>query len=238
MLIKTKLIVLHSLRFGEADLIVRCFTEEKGSLSFLLKGVLKSKKGKLKSSLFQPLHIIDAVIQHKEGRKLSYFREAKIDFPYKSIPTNIFKSSIALFLAELIGICIQEEEQNPSLYRFLEEQFIALDQSEQFANFHLKFMVDFTKYLGFLPHKDNAQQAYFNLEEGQFQATETNNYCLQNENTKLLQQLLQQNSVAVQQLNLNQNRRQEFIQMMLLYYQLHLASFRKPKSLEVLNQLF
>jgi DNA repair protein RecO (recombination protein O) len=238
MLIKTKLIVLHSLRFGEADLIVRCFTEEKGSLSFLLKGVLKSKKGKLKSSLFQPLHIIDAVIQHKEGRKLSYFREAKIDFPYKSIPTNIFKSSIALFLAELIGICIQEEEQNPSLYRFLKEQFMALDQSEQFANFHLKFMVDFTKYLGFLPHKDNDQQTYFNLEEGQFQATETNNYCLQNENTKLLQQLLQQNSVAVQQLNLNQNRRQEFIQMMLLYYQLHLASFRKPKSLEVLNQLF
>ncbi|WP_394906502.1 DNA repair protein RecO [uncultured Mesonia sp.] len=238
MLIKTKLIVLHSLRFGEADLIVRCFTKEKGSLSFLLKGVLKSKKGKLKSSLFQPLHIIDAVIQYKEGRKLSYFREAKIDFPYKSIPTNIFKSSIALFLAELIGICIQEEEQNPSLYHFLEEQFIALDQSDQFVNFHLKFMVDFTKYLGFLPQKGNLQEAYFNLEEGQFQATETNNYCLQNDNTKLLQQLLQENREATQQFNLNQNRRQEFIQMMLLYYQLHLSGFRKPKSLEVLNQLF
>ena len=37
---------------------------------------------------------------------------------------------------------------------------------------------------------------------------------------------------------INANQRQEFLNMLLYYFELHLGSFRKPKSLQVLNDVF
>ena len=54
-LIKTKAIVLSFLKYGDTSLIVRCFTLEDGLKSYLLKGVLSAKKGKIKAAYFQPL---------------------------------------------------------------------------------------------------------------------------------------------------------------------------------------
>ena len=51
MVIATKAIVLSSLKFGDSDLIVKCFTASSGLKSYLLRNILKSKKGKLKVSL-------------------------------------------------------------------------------------------------------------------------------------------------------------------------------------------
>src|SRR5690606_1339809 len=46
MQITTKAIVLSSLKYGDTSLIVRALTESDGLKSYLLKGVLSSKKGK------------------------------------------------------------------------------------------------------------------------------------------------------------------------------------------------
>ena len=48
MIISTKGIVISKIKFKENDLIVKCYTESNGILSFLVKGVLSSKKSKLK----------------------------------------------------------------------------------------------------------------------------------------------------------------------------------------------
>ncbi|MGE5944410.1 MAG: DNA repair protein RecO, partial [Flavobacteriales bacterium] len=45
MLVSTNAIVISKLKYGESDLIVKCYTQPYGMLSFLLRGVLKSKKG-------------------------------------------------------------------------------------------------------------------------------------------------------------------------------------------------
>ncbi len=43
MLITTNAIVLSKLRYRDNDLIVKCYTQETGIVSFLLRGVLKSR---------------------------------------------------------------------------------------------------------------------------------------------------------------------------------------------------
>ena len=43
-----------------------------------------------------------------------------MDFIYRSIHTNVFKSSIAMFLAEILSTVLKEEEQNIQLYEYLE----------------------------------------------------------------------------------------------------------------------
>ena len=45
-------------------------------------------------------------------------------------------------------------------------------------------------------------------------------------------------SVSEKVVKLNQTSRNEFLKMLLLYYELHIEGFRKPKSLSVLNEIF
>ena len=48
MQVTTKAIVLSSLKYGDSSLIVKAFTATDGLKSYLLKGVLTSKKGKFR----------------------------------------------------------------------------------------------------------------------------------------------------------------------------------------------
>ncbi|MEP5133031.1 DNA repair protein RecO, partial [Nonlabens ulvanivorans] len=54
MLTRTPAIVLSTVKYGEADLIARLYTRELGTQSYMLKGVRKSRKGKLRIAFFQP----------------------------------------------------------------------------------------------------------------------------------------------------------------------------------------
>ncbi|WP_431111606.1 DNA repair protein RecO, partial [Winogradskyella poriferorum] len=82
MQITTKAIVLSSLKYGDTSLIVRAFTESDGVKSYLLKGVLASKKGKLKPAYFLPLMQLELVAVHKNKGTLETIKEVKVSMPY------------------------------------------------------------------------------------------------------------------------------------------------------------
>ncbi len=236
--VTTKAIVISSLKYSEADLIVRCFTESHGLRSYLLRNILKSKKGKLRASMFQVLTQLEIVVKHRDKKSLQSIREAKISHHYKNLHTDVYKTSMVLFLSEILKNSIQVEETDRALFDFLEKSFIYLDQAENFANFHILFLLKLTKYLGFYPDNTQAGRAYFNLLEGIFQEEETEIYCLKKADSELLKSLLIIDFDQASQLKLNRNQRSHFLELLLLYYDLHLSGFRKPKSLEVLQQLF
>src|SRR6056297_3305585 len=112
MLITTKGIVFSALKYGEADLIVKCFTQKSGLKTYLLRGVLKSKKGKIKASLFQPLTQLEIVASHKDKGALEYMKEAKLGIVYQSLHTNVVKSTVVMFLSEVLRNAVKEEEAN------------------------------------------------------------------------------------------------------------------------------
>lgn len=238
MLITTRAIVISAIKYGEADLIVKCFTEISGLKTYLLRGILKSKKGKLKASLFQPLTQLEIVANHKDKGTLESMREARILHPYRTLHSNILKSTVVLFLAEMLRNAVGEEEENRQLYHFLEESFKWFDSNEQIANFHLLFLLKLTRYLGFYPDNSEMEQDVFNLLDGTFQAVETNSYCITSENLDLLKLLLGTDFDALGGIRLNQISRAKFLIMLLEYYELHLQGFKKPKSLSVLNEIF
>ena len=70
MVVTTKAIVLSAIKYGDSDLIVKCYTE-KGIKSYLLKRILKAKRGKLKVSYFQPLTQLELVASHNEKGRLN-----------------------------------------------------------------------------------------------------------------------------------------------------------------------
>lgn len=238
MLTTTKAIVFSALKYGEADLIVKCFTQSSGLKSYLLRGVLKSKKGKIRASLFQPLTQLELVANHKDKGSLESLREAKISSHYQSLHSDTIKSLMVMFLAEMLRNSVKEEEANESLYQFLTTTLNWLDSNDAIANFHLLFLLKLTKYLGFYPDDSQIDKEVFNLLDGTFQELETNPYCLKKENLQLLKRLMGINFDDLSGIKLNQTSRSGFLLVLLDYYELHLYGFKKPKSLAVLNEIF
>ena len=68
MIINTDAIVLKTFSYGETSLISRCFTKDKGKISFIIKGA-KSKKNFI-SPYFQPLSFINIIYKENEKREL------------------------------------------------------------------------------------------------------------------------------------------------------------------------
>jgi DNA repair protein RecO (recombination protein O) len=243
MLVSTKAIVLSKLKYKDHDLIVKCYTKKSGVKSYLLKTILKNKKGKFKPAYFQPLTLLEIQADHKDSRSLQYLKDIKLYYNYTNLHTNVIKSAIVMFLSEILTNILKEEEENKLLYNFIETHLIWFDENKDNTNFLLKFLIELTKYLGFYPDSSTKEAPFFNLEGGIFQLKKTNIYCISGHNLDLLKHYLGMKFDVdnVPDINTNQiitNQKREFLDMILLYFKLHLNGFKTPKSLTVLNQVF
>ncbi|MCF6297219.1 MAG: DNA repair protein RecO [Flavobacteriaceae bacterium] len=237
MLVKTKAIVLTSLKYGESDLIVKCFTEE-GAKTYLLKRILKSKSKKINIAYFQPLTQLRILANHNNRGTLNSIKEAGISYLYQTISTNVFKQASAFFLAEILTSSLYEEEKNPRLFQYIETALIWLDTHDKTSNFHILFLLNLSKYLGFYPEMKEKNSLYFDLSEGYFTDAKPLNSFISGEKLILFKSLIGINFDVIGKLQLNSKSRAKLLDILLEYYELHLSGFRKPKSLNVLKEVF
>ncbi|MBT8210228.1 MAG: DNA repair protein RecO [Eudoraea sp.] len=238
MQVQTRAIVLSSLKYGETSLIVKAYTASDGLKSYLLKGVLSSRKGKLKTAYFQPLSQLEIVAVHKNKGTLESIREAKVHFPYATVHSDITKNAITLFLSEMLSSCIREEQADPALFSYLESALQWLDTHDHIANFHLYFLLALMRFLGCYPDIRNMEAPYFNLMEGQFTGGPQGKSVISGEDLVHFRALLGTNFDEVHMIKLSKVQRQRLLQIIVDYFELHLHGFRKPKSLTVLNEVF
>ncbi|MGM5469293.1 DNA repair protein RecO [Flavobacteriaceae bacterium LMO-SS05] len=238
MLVKTNAIVLSKLNYRDNDLIVKCYTKQRGVVSYLIRGALKTQKGSSKTAYFQPLSLVLIDEQFRANRSLQSIKEVRIDYLYKTLHTDVLKSAIVMFLSEVLSSVLKEEEQNEQLYLFIENSLRCLDYEAEFSNFHLLFLIQLTKFLGFYPDDQNKTNPYFNLSNGLFEPKKDVRYSISGENLDLLKQLLGINFDRLNTIKLNSKQRHSFLNMLLLYFELQLGDFKKPKSLQIFNQIF
>ena len=236
MLIKTKAIVLSSLKYQENSLIVKCFTESDGLKSYFVPSAYSNKKVNQKIAYFQPLTIIEIEANHKNKGTLEHFKEIRLAHSYYSINTDIVKSTIVIFLSEILHHAIKEEEKNQSLFSFLETALLWFDTHQETTNFHLILMIEVTKYLGFYPDLTELDFPYFDIKEGYFTPFQSINSLTEHE-THLFKRLLQLKFDSDQKIFAGIER-QLLLKILLDFYTLHLDGFKKPKSLEVLKEVF
>ncbi len=237
MIITTKAIVLTSIKFGESDLIVKCYTEE-GIKSYMLKHILKAKSKKLNKAYFQPLTQLSLTAVHNNKGNLNSIREARVYFVYTSLNQNIIKQTIAIFLSEVLSSALREEDPNPNLFEYLQTTFQWLETHDHVSNFHLLFLLNLTRHLGFYPETSKKNKGYFNLEEGYFTDLKPVATHIKGENLIAFKSLLGINFDVLDRLNFNVKARQSVLNDLIAYYEFHLPGFKKPKSLDILKDLF
>ena len=236
MQVKTKAIVISVLKFQEKSLIVKCFTQSDGLKTYFVRNAFSTQRNNQKIAYFQPLNILEIEANHKNKGTLEHFKEIKLAFPYLSINTNIVKSTIVIFLSEVLHHSIKEEEKNENLFSFLETAFLWLDTHDEVANFHLILLMEMTKYLGFYPDTSERELPYFETINGVFSSLQGVS-CLSTHETKLFNKLIDL-KFDDNQKNFASIERQLLLKILLDYYTIHLDGFKKPKSLEVLKEVF
>ena len=237
-IVHTKAIVLSSLKYSDTSLIVKCFTEQEGLKSYLIRGVLKPKKKGIKAAYFQPLNQLQIVANHSSKSNLHSLKEVHVNQPYKTIHADIVKQSVVLFLSEVLANSIQEEEQNMSLFSYLENAFSWLDLNDKIANFHLLFLLNLTSYLGFYPDISNPSASSFDLLEGNFCESALHKNVISGNELYQFKKLLGIKFDTIEQVSFSKKERQLVLQTIIAYFRLHLGSFKNPKSLQVLETVF
>ena len=232
-------IILRSRSYSDTSVILRCYSKQKGVVSIIARGVKKKKKNHV-MGLFQPLSLVEIVSYSKKAdAELKSLKEIKSSFFYNSLHSDPIKLGLTMFLAEMLELTLREEEPNELLFNFLETSFHYLDEIENYANFHISFLIELTKHLGFYPHFDDGTKKYFDLEYGVFYDFDKNTpYLFSGELIDNFKKFLGTKFVKSNDVALNKQQRNNLLKLIMQYYSLHISSFREPKSLEVLKTLY
>jgi DNA repair protein RecO (recombination protein O) len=240
MLHKTRGIVFKTTDYGDTSIIVQVFTEKFGLQSYIINGA-KKPKAKISRNMLQPLHLLDMVVYHKNAGNIQRVKELKNLPQLLTIPYDIVKSSVALFLNEVLYKAIKQQSAEENLFNFIFNSIELLDHEiSGLQNFHLLFLVKLTRYLGFYPDKFAPGEAdYFDLQNGTFSRYKpVNPPYLSPPHTQSFIKLLESNFENLQQLKLANDERRYLIQKMLDYYALHIEGFVNIRSHDVLEEIF
>jgi DNA repair protein RecO (recombination protein O) len=240
MLHTTPGIVLHSFKYSDTSIVARILTRELGLQSYLVPGVRKSRS-RIKASLFQPLSLIEMVAYHKERQGLQRIKEIRCPHPVLNLSADIRKSAIAMFLCEMMLQTFQHQEPQTQAFDYIYKSVLTLDMQERnLSTFHISFLLQLSKFLGFAPGGGySAQKCFFNLREGVYQhEPDIAGQSLGSEESACFYRLSQTNPESETDLHIPQPIRKTLLARTIDYYRLHMEGFREIKSHQVLDVVF
>jgi DNA repair protein RecO (recombination protein O) len=244
MIFSTKGIVLRTVKYGDTSIIAGIFTEQFGLQSYLINGIRSnSKSARSKSGLFQPGALLDMEVYHNELKNLQRIKEARWHKLYQHIYFDILKSSVALFMIEMLQKCLREPEPLEELFAFTEDVLLELDEATDptiIANLPLFFAVHLSSFLGHqITDNYSEKNSVFNLQEGQFEAEAMLQQAhLEYPYSSLIAEILRaQQPQELMEIKTNRQIRLKVLLGLIQFYQIHLSSFGNMKSLDVLQQM-
>ena len=237
MRISDKALVLQSIKHGDRKLILKIFSRQHGLLTAGLS-YGRSGKSKIPASTVMPLNFIEVELLFKENREIHSLTEANCYHVHTHLHGNFSKLGIAQFMHEVLVKSLKEQHGNPELFDFVEGCFGFLNESESdFANLHLYFLLQLSKYLGFEPQNNyNDSSRYFDFREGMFSpAALVWPLGAGEQESQLLHSALKTELLKVR---LSKNQKHQLLDCLLNYYGFHVPGFGNLKSLEVLKEVF
>ncbi|HOC36435.1 MAG: DNA repair protein RecO [Bacteroidales bacterium] len=241
MLQKSRGIVLHAVKFRDNSLIATCYSKEFGRTTIQVNHAYGSGKTAGLAVYFQPLDILDLVFYKKETSEISLLKEVAIAIPLSELHFDPVKISISMFVSEVIYRTVREVEPNSELYEFLENSIRLLDvMHDGVANFHLIFLIQLTRYLGFYPANGWSEtMPFFDYKNGFFcPSPPSHSFNLDKTSSRRLGMLLGTPFYRSNEISLNHAQRIQAINDLLCYYNFHLGSPLDFKTLPILIQLF
>jgi len=240
MLVKTRGVILHKIKYSDSGLVVQVYTRDLGRLSILIKG-MRSRKSNKHGALFQPMFVLDLVFYYKEARSMQLLKEFTVSYLPSEIYSDIKKGTVAIFLCEVLTSVLREETPHYEMYDYIEESVKYLNNSVTgYSNFHIAFLIGLCSYLGFEPgarieesnkYFDLINGAFVNLQPGHGEYADA-------EISSVLARFFRASYNDIANIPLTGKQRNDVLETILRYYSVHLPGLRKIHSLEVLKEIF
>ena len=178
-------------------------------------------------ALLQPMFVVEFEASHSTKSDMDLVRDVRCAVPLVSMPFDIVKSTVAMFMAEV-------------LYRLVCDAVQRLDEaSSGVANFHLKFLVELSRHLGFYPSGEYREGDYLDIREGCFVGSmPLSGDAMSVENSRILAQVMAADFDSLASVQLNRTSRDGFLMAMLDYFDFHLDSVHTIRSVEILRAVF
>jgi DNA repair protein RecO (recombination protein O) len=224
---KSRGIVIRTIKYGETSIITDIFTEDKGLATFI-GGSVRTARSRMPMGLFQPMSPVEFICYWKaDVTAMHRLKECRPDVVRTGIPFDLGRGSVALFMAEVLRKCLQTGEVNADLFEYLTDTLNYLDVTQNpISHIYLHFLVQLSGHLGFHPQMDEGG-VYFDLREG-----------ISKEETKKLIALSTCDLSEVHHLQFSRADRKVMLQKLLLYYQLHIPGFDNIHTPDVLENVF
>ena len=240
MLIKTTAIVLHNIKYGDSKMIVDMFTRAHGRMSFVVS-IPKSSKSKLRKQFFQPLSMLSLEYDYRPKVQLQKIRNVALFHPYSSLPFDIDKLTVGMFISEFLYHSLYGEQQNEQMFDYISDSLMWFDSSPSPAsNFHLVFMMRLSLFLGFYPNLDDyASGCVFDLRSGSFSSVAPlySDYLLPDEASQM-SLMMRMNYSTMHLFKFTRAQRNRLLDVIVQYYRLHIPGFPEMKSLDVLRNIY
>lgn len=190
---KTEAIVLSLRKCADNVSVAQLYTAQNGRMAFAVRG--NKYKGML-----SPLSRIEVTATHRGNNSMGTLTSVALVRPHTRLATDVKRQCIAMFIAEILSLTVRHPMQDEELFAWLCGVVEELDACENVENIHLRFLIDYTMFLGI--GVDEAEHPEWFLEPT------------------------------------SRQQRQQFLKEICAYYAEHIEEFSKPKSLNVLMEVF
>ncbi len=144
-----------------------------------------------------------------------------------------------IFLSEILNSIFKEETLvNKDLFNFLLNTLSWYDQVKSCNNFHLKFLIELSRFIGFYPNINNENDSFFNLESGSTSAIQSIGANISGNDLILFKEFLGTEFEDLNSMNTKNESRTRILNYIIDYYSLHLQMFKTPKSINVFAEIF
>lgn len=221
--------LLSYIKYGDHDAILHCFCQNSGFQSYFVRGIYAAKNKK-KAYLF-PLNQINITFNSKNNaaslQLINKIEKGNLHYDFDDVRTN----SILFFVSDFLNQILREETHSAFIFSnielFLKEVF------NKNYNAYIAFIFKILKSQGISPLVGSGQ--YLDPSSGIFDAVQ--NHQLFDDKISFIwkNQLTAENGYTI---NLDRKERNQTLQSLLYYYEIHFAGFYTPTSLSIIEQVF
>ena len=237
MLEKSEGIVLQNIKYADKKSILKIYTRRFGLLTFN-SFISNSPSSKTKPALVFPLSQVEICFSNKQNREVQQLTEVRSLKVYSDLNKNYIKLCMAQFINEVLNKCIKEQSASEELFNFICKGYQWLDeQNENYSNFHIYFLFELCRHLGFEPHNNyDDTNSFFDAREGKFSPISLAfPLGFDMAQSQLFNNLFRKDLIK---LSFSKSEKAILLECLLAYYQLHVPGFNEVRSLNVLKEMF
>lgn len=235
------IIALRTVRHTDRHSILTAYSLELGRVAFAIPAGA-GREALRRRALLMPLSLVECVADIRPGREVFIMHDPRAQAALTSLRTHPVKSSLVMFIAEVLGVVLHDGPPDESSYAYIHNAINTLDilPGGSVANFHLLFLYGLGRHLGIEPDiSDYRPGMLFDMLDGRFRlSAPMHRHYLDPVQSGAVVALSRMNPANMHLFKMSRHERNQLLDGILQYYSLHYTGLQSLRSLDVLRELF